>query len=138
MPCSETLISDPFKSTDIDAARFLVPETCGVGSNDSYRVEFQVECNFDKIKALPWGKTSHLIASEVLTLRAGQEGSPANPSYWFQLFIGQMYTDIEIIALGDDLRYNRNSIFLHEDVCEGEFMDFVIEQVIAFCQKWPI
>ena len=101
-------------------------------NDEAYRVKVQIECNFDKIKTLPWGKESLIIASEVFTLRAGQDGSATQPDYWFHLFVGEPYTDIEIIAMGDDLRsyFSRDSLFLHKGDCtEGGFMDFVIEQV---------
>jgi hypothetical protein len=112
--------------------RELTPE-CGATNNEAYRVKVQVECNFDKIDALPLGKTSYLISGEMFTLRAGKDGSPSNPNRWFQLFVGKGNTDIDVIALGKDLRpyTTRHMLFLHEGECpEGEFMDFVIEQWI--------
>ena len=105
----------------------LTPE-CGVENDEAYRAKVQIECNFDKIKALSSGKTSHIIASEMFTLRAGQDGT----GHWFQLFVGRPYTDIDVIALGDDLRCGDDScLFLSEGDCtNGEFMNFVIEQVL--------
>merc|ERR1719223_214235 len=102
--CETTLIGDiPFKSSDINEAVTLTPE-CAESNNEAYRVKVKVECNFDKIDALPWGKTSHLISGEMLTLRAGQSGNPSNPTHWFQLFVGRPNSGIDVIVLGDDIR----------------------------------
>ena len=115
----------------------LTPD-CGIKNDEGYRVKVQVECNYDKIKALPWRKTSHIIASEMFTLRAGQDGrgvavmggvQTSQENHWFQLFVGRPYTDIDVLAFGDDVR-GGSSLFLSEGDCtEGEFMNFVIEQV---------
>jgi hypothetical protein len=91
-----------------------------VRAAEPYRVNVQVECNFEKVRAAPY--RMEIINSETLNMRSWNSGI-------YQFFIGNPYAGHEVELFGDDVRAGYYLYFSEGDCTEGQYMDILVEQV---------
>ena len=127
--CESIFIGEtPQRDTDVEEV-LIFEQTCDIRNNDAYIIKFEVECDFDKIT----GKNTMFMGTEndnhpfkldtYLVLSGG-----VTTSVYHLYFPPTGFETAEIFT--DDFRVD-GLLYFHNDICtKGEYMEFVMKQVI--------